>query len=81
MRDSKNEPLFFKPPSLRVVLIALVPFVAMCFSVAWWDRVDPMIFGIPFNLFWLISWIVLSSLCMWIVHRMENSPGAAGEDT
>jgi hypothetical protein len=30
-----------------------------------------MIFGLPFNLFWLISWIVLSSLCMGAAYRLE----------
>jgi Protein of unknown function (DUF3311) len=45
----------------------------MCFSVALWDRIDPMLFGIPFNLFWLISWIVLSPWCMWFAYRVETS--------
>jgi hypothetical protein len=43
----------------------------MCFSVSLWDRIEPMLFGIPFNLFWLISWIMLSSLCMWVAYRLE----------
>ena len=43
----------------------------MCFSVPLWDRVDPMILGLPFNLAWLICWIVLSTLCMWAAYRLE----------
>jgi hypothetical protein len=58
-------------PSIAALSIALIPFAAMCFSVSLWDRIDPMLFGIPFNLFWLISWIVLSSLCMWVAYRVE----------
>jgi hypothetical protein len=60
-----------KRPSLRAILLALIPFLAMCFSVPLWDRVDPMLLGIPFNLFWLISWIVVSTLCMWAAYRLE----------
>jgi hypothetical protein len=60
-----------KRPSLGAMLLALIPFVAMCFSVPLWDRVAPMLLGIPFNLFWLISWIVLSTLCMWGVYSLE----------
>ncbi len=60
-----------KKPSLGALLLALIPFVAMCFSVSLWDRIQPMIFGLPFNLFWLIAWIVLSSLCMWAAYRVE----------
>ena len=43
----------------------------MCLSVSLWDRIDPMLFGIPFNLFWLIAWIVLSTLCMGAAYRAE----------
>jgi hypothetical protein len=60
-----------KKPSPGALLLGLIPFLAMCFSVALWDRVDPMIFGIPFNIVWLLSWIVLSSLCMWGAYRLE----------
>ena len=60
-----------KKPSPGALLIALIPFAAMCLSVALWDRVDPMILGIPFNLFWLICWVVLSPVCMRAAYRAE----------
>lgn len=44
----------------------------MCFSVALWDRVEPTILGLPFNLAWLIAWIPLSTLCLWGAYRMER---------
>lgn len=65
-----------KRPSGKAVLIGLVPFVAMCFSVPLWDRIYPRILGLPFNLFWLSLWIVLSSACMELARRLErkNTP-------
>jgi hypothetical protein len=60
-----------KRPSLSALLVALIPFTAMCFSVSLWDRIDPMLFGLPFNLFWLICWIMLSPVCMWAAYRVE----------
>lgn len=62
-----------KKPSLGALLLALIPFAALCFSVALWDRVDPMILGLPFNLVWLICWIVLTTLSLWIAYRIETS--------
>lgn len=59
-------------PTLTAVLLALVPYLAMCFSVALWDRVDPMVLGLPFNLFWLLAWIALTPVCMWGAYRAEN---------
>ena len=58
-------------PSLGAVFLGLIPFIAMCFSVSAWDRIYPMILGLPFNLFWLLSWIVLTSLCMSAAYRVE----------
>ena len=43
----------------------------MCFSVSAWDRIHPMFLGLPFNLFWLVLWIVLTPLCMWGAYRVE----------
>ncbi len=69
-----------KRPSLGALLLALIPFVTMCFSVALWDRVDPMFLGLPFNLFWLISWVVFSTPCMWAAYRIEAArPKKDGE--
>lgn len=60
-----------KRPSSGAILLGLIPFSATCFSVPLWDRVHPMIFGLPFNLFWLILWLFLTPLCMWGAYRQE----------
>jgi hypothetical protein len=60
-----------KKPSRVALLLGLIPFVGMCFTVGLWDRIDPMILGIPFNLAWLICWIVLTTLCMWVAYLVE----------
>jgi hypothetical protein len=62
-----------KKPSVLALLFALIPFAAMCFSVPLWDRIDPMLFGLPFNLFWLTAWIVLSTLCMCAAYSVETA--------
>jgi hypothetical protein len=30
-----------------------------------------MVLGLPFNFFWLISWLLLTPLCMWGAYRLE----------
>jgi hypothetical protein len=62
-----------KRPSIAALALAIIPFVAMCFSVALWDRVEPMIFGVPFNLCWLTLWIVLTPCFMWAAYRIETA--------
>jgi hypothetical protein len=60
-----------KRPAPVALVFALIPFAAVCFSVPLWDRVEPMVLGIPFNLFWLVCWIVLSPVCLWGAYRAE----------
>ena len=66
-----------KPPSLGAILLGLIPFLGGCFSVALWDRIYPMVFGLPFNFFWLIAWIVLTPVCLYGAYRLEER-GASG---
>lgn len=60
-------------PSRRAVAIAVVPFVGICLSVPLWDRVNPMILGMPFNLVWLLAWTPLTSGCLALAHRIESA--------
>ena len=66
-----------KRPSLGALLLGLIPFAGACFTVPLWDRINPMVLGIPFNLFWLMLWILLTPLCMWGAYRLE-APRADG---
>ena len=61
-----------KRPSLLSVCLGSIPFIGMCFSVSLWDRVYPRIFGLPFNLFWLMVWIPISSGCMALANYVEE---------
>jgi hypothetical protein len=59
-------------PSIASILLAVVPFVAMCFSVSLWDRVFPTVLGIPFNMFWMLAWIVLTSAILSVIYHLER---------
>jgi len=58
-------------PSTGSILLGLIPFTATCFSVSLWDRIYPMVFGLPFNFFWLLLWLFLTPVCMWGAYRCE----------
>jgi hypothetical protein len=60
-------------PSFAAIILGLIPFVAVCFSVSLWDRIHPIIFGVPFNFFWLILWILLTPVCLFASHRLGHS--------
>jgi hypothetical protein len=62
-----------KRPSSGALFFGLIPFLAMCFSVPAWDRVYPMILGLPFNLFWSLAWTVLTPVCLGAAYRLETT--------
>jgi len=59
-------------PSWLAVALGLIPFVAICFTVSLWDRVRPVVAGLPFNVFWLMLWMVLTPACLWGAYRFER---------
>jgi hypothetical protein len=61
-----------KKPSIRALGLALVPYVGMCFSVALWDRLDPHVLGLPFNLFWILCWLLAMPLILTAIYRIER---------
>lgn len=68
-----------KRPAIGSLLLGLIPFVGTCFSVSLWDRIHPMVLGMPFNFFWLTSWLVLTPLCMWGAYRLETRRDPEGQ--
>ncbi len=69
-----------RKPSMGAVLFALIPFTAICFSVTLWDRIDPIVLGLPFNFFWLTAWLLLTPLCMWGAYRIESARSSVAHD-
>jgi hypothetical protein len=54
----------------RVVLSA-VPFVGVCGVTPLVNRVTPYVLGLPFFVFWIALWTVLTSACMAAVYLLD----------
>jgi Protein of unknown function (DUF3311) len=52
-------------------LLGLVPAVGMLGGVWFADRTQPYVLGLPFILFWMVAWVVLTSLTMALVYRLD----------
>jgi len=63
-------------PSWRSLAVAAVPFAGACLSVPLWDRVNPLVLGMPFNLVWLMAWVPLTSGCLALAYRIESARDA-----
>ncbi|WP_255954770.1 DUF3311 domain-containing protein [Streptomyces odontomachi] len=63
---------------LRVVL-SVVPFLGMCGAVPLVNQVEPYVLGMPFLVFWIGAWTVLTSVCMGLVHLLAPAATVADE--
>jgi hypothetical protein len=48
--------------------IAAIPAVALTFAVPFVNRDDPHVFGLPFVLTWIVTWIVLTPAFLWVIY-------------
>ncbi|ALE56825.1 DUF3311 domain-containing protein [Paraburkholderia sp. SIMBA_055] len=56
---------------LRV--LAALPFIGILLGVPFVNRVEPLLLGMPFVLGWIVAWVVLSSIIMAIIYRLDPS--------
>lgn len=35
------------------------------------NRIEPYVFGLPFLLFWITAWMILSSVILLIVYKLD----------
>jgi Protein of unknown function (DUF3311) len=57
--------------SLRI-LLAAVPIAALTVAVPFVNRIEPRVLGLPFLLFWLTAWVVLTPVFLWGIGRVEK---------
>jgi hypothetical protein len=54
-------------------VLAALPFLGILVGVAFANRVELFVLGMPFILFWIVAWVVLTSIIMAIVYRLDPS--------
>jgi len=70
MSDNRDD---HKPvrPVLWARLLLILPFVSMLW-VSSYDRVEPMVAGIPFFYWYQLLWILIAAALIGIVYRVER---------
>ena len=71
------------PKGTRLALIiGAVPFITLVFALPLVNRIHPVILGLPFLLFWILAWVMLTPLMLYAAYRVEKryNPPDQGED-
>ncbi|MGH8162573.1 MAG: DUF3311 domain-containing protein [Gammaproteobacteria bacterium] len=53
------------------VLLGLLPFVGILAGVFFANRITPFVLGLPFLLFWIVAWTILTAILMALVYFLD----------
>lgn len=53
--------------------LAALPAVFMLGGVPFANRVEPYVLGLPFLLFWILLWVVLTSGVMGLIYALDEA--------
>jgi hypothetical protein len=53
--------------------LAIAPAIGMLGGVPFANRVRPYVFGLPFLLFWVTAWVVLTSVIMGTIYALDRA--------
>jgi hypothetical protein len=52
-------------------VLGMLPFIGMLGGIPFVNKVNPFVLGMPFVLFWFVLWVVLTSIVMAIIYRID----------
>ncbi|MED1864144.1 DUF3311 domain-containing protein [Fictibacillus nanhaiensis] len=61
---------------LLLIILISAPFIAQLVVLPFVNKIDPIIFGLPFLQFWLFLWIVLTPFCTLGIYQLQKSEGS-----
>ena len=65
------------------LLLGAIPFITLVFALPFVNRTEPVILGLPFLLFWILSWLILTPAILFTAYVLEkkyNPPDEGGEE-
>ncbi|WHY70093.1 DUF3311 domain-containing protein [Fictibacillus enclensis] len=54
-----------------VKLLLFVPFIGLLGFIPVANRIEPYVFGLPFLLFYIVFWMVLSSILLTVIYKLD----------
>lgn len=54
-----------------IYLLGALPFLGILGGIVFANRVEPFVLGMPFILFWIVVWVVLTSVIMAIIYNLD----------
>lgn len=52
--------------------LAALPFLGILVGIFFANRTEPFVLGLPFALFWITLWVVLTAAIMALIYRLDR---------
>ena len=64
------------------LILGAIPFLTLVFALPLVNRIHPVILGLPFLLFWILAWVMLTPVILFAAYKLEKkyNPPNEGED-
>lgn len=62
------------------LLLGAIPFLTLVFALPLVNRIEPVIFGLPFLLFWMLCWVALTPLILFFAYKVEKKYNPQDEE-
>ena len=64
------------------LLLGAIPFITLVFALPLVNRIQPVVLGLPFLLFWILAWVLLTPVILFLAYLAEkrfNPPDEGGD--
>lgn len=58
--------------TIYALILGAVPFVTLVFALPLVNRVEPIILGLPFLLFWILAWVIATPFLLFAAYLLEK---------
>ena len=62
------------------LLLGSIPFLMLVFALPFVNRLEPVILGMPFLLFWIMAWVIMTPVILFLAYRLERKTKAPPEE-
>jgi hypothetical protein len=53
-------------------VLSALPFAGILAGIFFANRTEPFVLGLPFALFWVTLWVLLTAVIMAVVYRLDR---------
>jgi xanthosine utilization system XapX-like protein len=61
--------------------LAALPFLGILIGTALVNQVEPLAFGMPFVLAWIVAWVVVGAAAMAVIYMFDPANAVADDES